>query len=120
MSQTPIFKAGDSFDLPVWLHDADPSLNVAINDVSRGVNVGSGFTFECQVKNMNDQSLVATLSCTPYSNQVAQKGWVLISSQGSTAAWKRGLAQMDIKVTLGAITKHSASFEFYIIDGVTA
>ncbi|MGK9154750.1 hypothetical protein [Acinetobacter radioresistens] len=120
MAQAPVFKAGDTFILPVWLHDADPSLNIPMNDPSRGISIGAGYTFECQIKSMNDQSLIASLTCTPYANQVAQKGWVLLKSEGETKGWKRGLAQMDIKVTLEGVTKHSASFEFYIIDGVTA
>lgn len=122
MAHAPIFKAGDTFNLPVWLHDADPSLNIPVNDPSRGINVAAavGYTFACQIKSMIDQSLIADLTCTPYADQNAQKGWILLKSAGATTAWKRGLAQMDIKVTLGGVTKHSASFEFYITDGVTA
>lgn len=120
MSQAPIFKAGDTFNLPVWLHDADPSLNLPVNDPSRGVTIAAGYTFSSQIKSMIDGSLIESLTCIPYANQTTQKGWILLKSTTETAQWKRGLAQMDIKVTLGGVTKHSASFEFYITDGVTA
>lgn len=110
------FKRSDPFVWPLWLHDADPDLDVPADDPSRAIAIDDSISIECQI---NDQfgNFIATLGWEPYPDQVADKGWLFIKNVQPTNDWPIGLAITDIKVIVDGVPKHSIDFEFEI-DGV--
>ena len=110
------FKRGDPFVWPLWLHNADPKLDVPADDQSRGIAIDSSISFECQI---NDQygNFIATMTYEPYPDQVVDAGWFFIKNINPTDGWPIGRAITDVKAIIDGVPKHSINFEFDI-DGV--
>lgn len=112
-SDQDFFKRGDPFNWPLWLHDADPSLDLPADDPSRGIPIDNSISFECQI---NDQygNFIATMTYEPYADQDADAGWFLIKNTTLTDDWPIGIAVTDVKVMIDGDFKHSINFEFDI------
>jgi|VirMetMinimDraft_7_1064189.scaffolds.fasta_scaffold61559_2 predicted amino acid dehydrogenase len=107
------FKRSDPFVWPLWLYDADPTLDLPPDDPARGVTIDGSVSFECQI---NDQygNFIATMQYEPYADQVLDKGWFVIKNSEPTDNWPIGLAVTDVKVIIDGVHKHSINFEFEI------
>ena len=109
-SNNPYIKIGDSFDVPLQLIDST---------TGEAVEIISGMTITSKIVNLLG-TVIATPTITPYPNQVADKGFLLMSVDSSvTSTWSVGKAKMDIKFELNGSVRHSQDFSFYIIEAIT-
>ena len=106
----PYVKIGDSLDVPIQMVDSTNGL---------GVEITPSMSFSCSIVNLLGE-VIATPTLTLYPNQVADKGFILMSVESSvTSTWNVGKAKMDIKFELNGSTRHSQDFSFYIIEAIT-
>lgn len=112
-----VFKRGDPFIWPLWLHDAHPDLDLPPDDPARGIALDSNVQIECQINDQHGR-FIATLEYEPYVDQVADTGWLLLKSD-DTSDWPKGWAVTDIKVIIDGAQKHSMDFEFEILGAQT-
>ena len=109
-SNNPYIKIGDSFDVPLQLIDST---------TGEAVEIISGMTITSKIVNLLG-TVIATPTITPYPNQVADKGFLLLTVDSSvTSTWNVGKAKMDIKFELDGSVRHSQDFSFYIIEAIT-
>lgn len=113
------FKRGDPFVLDMWLYDSTIGLTEDPDDITRGVQlVGDEPLIECQVSTIQGKR-IATLTCNPYENQVANKGKFLLLNTLPTTSWPVGEAIFDVKVSILGQVRHSLSFVFNIVETYT-
>lgn len=104
------FKIGDSFSVPIELQDPETGLNIEITP---------NISFECTIVDTSG-SVIATPTITPYQNQVADKGWLLMEVPTSvTELWEIGKAKFDIKVSIDGSVRHTKNFTFDIEESIT-
>lgn len=109
-TNNPYIKIGDSFDVPIQLIDST---------TGEAVEITPSMSFSCSIVNLLG-TVIATPTLTSYPNQVADKGFILMSVESSvTSTWSVGKAKMDIKFELNGSTRHSQDFSFYIIEAIT-
>lgn len=109
-TNNPYIKIGDSFDVPIQLIDST---------TGEAVEITPSMSFSCSIVNLLG-AVIATPTLTSYPNQVADKGFILMSVESSvTSTWSVGKAKMDIKFELNGSTRHSQDFSFYIIEAIT-
>lgn len=109
-SNNPYIKIGDSFDVPLQLIDST---------TGEAVEIVSGMVITSKIVNLSG-TVIATPTITPYPNQVADKGFLLMGVDSSvTSTWNVGKAKMDIKFELDGSIRHSQDFSFYIIGAIT-
>lgn len=109
-TNNPYIKIGDSFDVPIQLIDST---------TGEAVEITPSMSFSCSIVNLLG-AVIATPTITPYLNQVADKGFILMSVESSvTSTWSVGKAKMDIKFELNGSIRHSQDFSFYIIGAIT-
>ena len=113
------FKRGDPFVLDMWLYDATNGLTEDPDDITRGVQlVGDEPLIQCQVSTIQGKR-IATLTCNPYEDQVANKGKFLLLNTLPTSLWPVGEAIFDVKVSILGQVRHSLSFVFNIVETYT-
>ena len=106
----PYIKISDSFDVPIQMIDTS---------TGEAVEITSSMTFSSKIVNLQGE-VIATPKITPYADQTADKGFLLLSVPTSvTSTWKVGKAKTDIKMSLGDSVRHSQDFSFYIIEAFT-
>lgn len=111
MSNTTAYiKIGDNFDVPIQLVDTV---------TGEGVTITNGMTITSKIVNLSGE-VIAEPSFTPYPNQTADKGFILMSVPSSvTSTWTKGKSKMDIKFVVNSSVRHSQDFSFYIIEAIT-
>ena len=103
-------KIGDSLDVPIQMVDSTTGL---------GVEITPSMSFSCSVVNLLGE-VVATLTVTPYPDQVTDTGYMLLSVPTSvTSTWQEGKVKTDIKMTVGGSVRHSQEFSFYVVGAIT-
>lgn len=106
----PYFKIGDSFSVPIELVNPETNTNVEITP---------NMSFECSIVDVSGQE-IASPSITPYPDQVANKGWLLMEVPTSvTETWKVGKARFDIKVIIDSAVRHTQDFTFEVRESIT-
>ena len=109
-SNNPYIKIGDSFGVPVQLVNST---------TGEAVEITVDMLITSKIVNLS-RTVIATPTITPYPNQVADKGFLLMSVDSSvTSTWSVGKAKMDIKFELNGSVRHSQDFSFYIIEAIT-
>ena len=112
----PIFTAGDTFNIPVWLRDTNPELTIADDDPARGFDLSSG-TITAKVGNQTI-GFTTNLVVVPFADQTTNKGWVYVRSSASTASWPLGLMKLELKLSVTGSVKTAQHFMFNVTKGV--
>lgn len=105
----------DPFEQQVWLHDTDPELTLADDDPARGFNL-SGGTVTARVGNKTT-GFTSELVVVPFADQVANKGWVFVRADNTTA-WPLGKMLLQLRLTIAGKQKTAHLFEFNVLEGV--
>lgn len=106
----PYFKIGDSFDVPIQMIDST---------TGEAVEITAGMTFTSNIVNLTGE-VIASPTITPYSDQVINKGYLLLSVPTSvTSTWEVGKVKTDIKMEISGSVRHSQEFSFYITEAIT-
>lgn len=106
----PYIKIGDSFDVPVQLVDSE---------TGDGVPITIDMVITSSIVNISG-NVIGTPTITPYSDQVTDAGFILLSVPTSvTSTWSVGKAKFDIKIVIGDSVRHSSDFPFEIKQGIT-
>lgn len=106
----PYIKVGDSFDVPVQLINTEDGTGIAITQ---------DMSFETKIVDVSG-TVIAVPTVTPFPDQVANTGFILISVPTSvTSTWKVGKAKFDIKMSVDVAVKHSQTFSFDIKGAIT-
>lgn len=101
---------GDSLDVPIQMVDSTNGL---------GVEITSSMSFSCSIINLLGE-VIATPTVTPYPDQVADTGYMLLSVPTSvTSTWQVGKVKTDIKMTVDGSVRHSQEFSFYVVGAIT-
>lgn len=108
MSSSPYFKIGDTFLTPARFYNTE---------TDEGIEITSSIIITSRITTKLGD-LIADCVVTPYADQVANRGWFLLSVEDTTG-WKNGEAICDIKIEQASSIKHSETFCFKIIKSVT-
>ena len=103
-------KIGDSLEGPIQMVDST---------TGEGIEITPSMSFSCSVVNLLGE-VIATPTVTPYPDQVADTGYMLLSVPTSvTSTWQVGKVKTDIKMTVGGSVRHSQEFSFYVVGAIT-
>lgn len=77
------------------------------------VDLPSGASYTCAIKNRNTGVIFANPVVTPASDQVNNKG-VIDIALSNTQNWPVGIAEMDVNVVVSSANRHSQTITFTI------